>query len=385
MLTTLAIANYRSVRQLVLGLGRLNVITGGNGSGKSNIYRALQLLAEVAQGRVVQSLAREGGLASTLWAGPEQHSRAMKSGLIEVQGTRRKEPVHLRLGFASDEFGYGIDLGLPTPSASIFTRDPHIKRECVWAGELLRPASQLVDRTNSLVRVKGDTAASRAWQVLHSHLSPFDSMMTCSADPRSTPELLALHEHMRHWRFYDHLRTDRDAPARAQIGTFTPALAGDGADLAAAVQTIFEIGEGDAFQSAIADAFDGASITIQEHQTRLELCLQQPGLLRPLTASELSDGTLRYILLAAALLTPRPPPLMVLNEPETSLHPDLLPPLARLIVKASEQTQIIVVTHAARLVAALDGHDHQRFSLVKELGQTAVVDYSPPRWEWVAR
>ena len=56
--------------------------------------------------------------------------------------------------------------------------------------------------------------------------------------------------------------------------------------------------------------------------------MQQHGLLRPLKAAELSDGTLRYLLWIAALLTPRPPGLLVLNEPETSLHPDLLPALA---------------------------------------------------------
>ena len=63
--------------------------------------------------------------------------------------------------------------------------------------------------------------------------------------------------------------------------------------------------------------------------------MRQHGLLRPLKASELSDGTLRYLLLVAALLSPRPPTLMILNEPETSLHPDLLPPLARLIEQAA--------------------------------------------------
>ena len=67
-------------------------------------------------------------------------------------------------------------------------------------------------------------------------------------------------------------------------------------------------------------------------------------------AAELSDGTLRYLLLIAALLSPRPPDLMILNEPETSLHPDLLPPLARLIAQAAQRTQIIVVSHAEPLV-----------------------------------
>src|SRR5882672_4617367 len=99
MLTALAISNYRSLRKLIVPLKALNVITGANGSGKSNLYRALRLLADTAQGRVVPSLAREGGLQSTLWAGPEAISRSMKQGEHPVQGTRRDQPVSLRLGF----------------------------------------------------------------------------------------------------------------------------------------------------------------------------------------------------------------------------------------------------------------------------------------------
>lgn len=71
MLTTLAIANYRSLRNVIIPLQRLNLITGPNGSGNSNVYRALRLLAETAQGGVIPSLAREGGLQSTLWACPQ--------------------------------------------------------------------------------------------------------------------------------------------------------------------------------------------------------------------------------------------------------------------------------------------------------------------------
>ena len=65
-LKTLAIANYRSLRELIVPLAALNVVTGPNGSGKSSVYRALRLLADTAQGRVIPSLAREGGLPSTL-------------------------------------------------------------------------------------------------------------------------------------------------------------------------------------------------------------------------------------------------------------------------------------------------------------------------------
>src|SRR5580704_10308270 len=108
MLTVLAISNYRSLRKLVVPLRALNVVTGANGSGKSNLYRALRLLADTAQGRVIPSLAREGGLQSTLWAGPESISRNVREGDHPVQGTSRKQPMNLRLGFAGDEFGYLI-------------------------------------------------------------------------------------------------------------------------------------------------------------------------------------------------------------------------------------------------------------------------------------
>lgn len=146
MLATLAVANYRSLRDLVVPLDRLNVVTGPNGSGKSSLYRALRLLAETAKGGLVASLAREGGLPSTLWAGPEKITREMKSGAHRVEGGPRKERVHLRLGFASDDFGYAIDLGLPSDGGTAFMLDPAIKRECIWSGQVFRESTKLVDR-----------------------------------------------------------------------------------------------------------------------------------------------------------------------------------------------------------------------------------------------
>ena len=108
-------SGYRSLRDVRLEIGQLTVVTGANGSGKSSLYRALRLLADVAQGRIIQSLALEGGLQSVLWAGPEAFSRAMKAGTQAVQGTVRKNAVSLKLGFSSDDYGFAIDLGLPLP------------------------------------------------------------------------------------------------------------------------------------------------------------------------------------------------------------------------------------------------------------------------------
>jgi predicted ATPase len=141
MLNSLAIGHYRSLLNLTLAPGQLTVITGANGSGKSNLYRGLRLLAETAQGGVINALAREGGLQSTLWAGPEKISGRMRRGEVDIEGGPRKDAVRLRLGFSTEEFGYAIALGLPTPSRSAFALDPEIKRECIWAGPYYRPAS----------------------------------------------------------------------------------------------------------------------------------------------------------------------------------------------------------------------------------------------------
>src|ERR1051325_1053157 len=243
MLQTLAIENYRSLRNTVVPLGRLNIIKGVNCSGKSNLYKALRLLADTAIGGVVSSLAREGGLQSTFWAGPEKLSRAMRTGRVPVQGTSRTAPVRLKLGFSSDDFGYCITMGLPAPSESAFALDPEIKRECIWSGPVYKPDRVLVDRSGPLVRVRTE----KGWQTMAEGLDLFETIFVQIADPNNAPEVLLLRETIRSWRFYDQLRTDVDAPARIpKLGTRTPVLSQDGGDLAAAIQTIIETGDADA-------------------------------------------------------------------------------------------------------------------------------------------
>ena len=386
MLSTLAIAGYRSLRDLVVPTGRITVVTGANGSGKSNLYRALRLIAETARGGVVPALAREGGLQSVLWGGPENPSRGMRSGTAPIEGTTRHGPVALRLGFAGDDFGYAIDLGLPVPGhagPTLFAHDPEVKREAIWSGPFLRAANALVDRRGPLLRVR----EKRAWQVAAQHLDPFESLFTQVA---GAGEVACLRETIRRWRFYDHFRADAGAPARqAMPGSRTAVMHADGRDLPAAWRTIVEIGDAQALDAAVDDAFPGASVSIRVDAGRFTLLFDQHGLLRPLSAAELSDGTLRYLLWIAALLTPRPPPLIVLNEPETSLHPDLLPSLARLIRRAARSTQVWVVSHAPRLIAGLEEDEAcLAVHLEKSFGETRVAGQGmldTPPWHWPER
>ena len=90
MIQTLAISGYRSLRNLVLPLAGLNLVTGADGTGKSSLYRALRLLGDAALNTVVSSLAREGGLPSTLWAGPETIARSVRKGEHPVRELRGK-------------------------------------------------------------------------------------------------------------------------------------------------------------------------------------------------------------------------------------------------------------------------------------------------------
>jgi predicted ATPase len=392
VLGTLAVENYRSLRRLIVPLRQLNVVIGPNGSGKSNLYRALRLLADSARNGAVAALAREGGLPSTLWAGPQTSRHTPREARYPIQGTMRDEPVSLRLGFSGDEFGYAVDFGVPIRSDSAFHLDPEIKRECTWRGPVMRPATLVADRHGGTVHVR---KAGGTWHAARQDLRPFDSMLSEVTDPRYAPDLLFLREQIRSWRFYDHVRTDAQAPARrSQVGTRTPVLSHDGSDLAAALQTIREIGDDAALDKAVDHAFPGSSVEIINEAGRFELTLTQHGLLRPLGSAELSDGTLRYLLWVAALLTPRPPALLVLNEPETSLHPDLFPPLAELIVAAAAHTQIAAVTHSRPFVEALQDCAASTptglhvIELTKESGQTHIVGQETldePSWHWPKR
>lgn len=382
LITRLAVAGYRSLRDLVLELDQFTLITGPNGSGKSSLYRSLRLLSEAAQGRLIGSLAAEGGLSSTLWAGPERFSQGMLRGEVPVQGTVRSSPISLRMGFSSADFGYAIDLGLPEPMHP-FQRDPEIKVEAMWTGELLGRTNLFAERRGQAVSLR--RSEDGGWRSPLNNLLPFDSMVTHCADPVDGLELLLMRERMRNWRFYDNLRTDADAPARRpQVMTYTPVLGSDGADLAAAIATIMAIGDSDAFAEAVDDAFPGAHVMAAGDDYGV-VEMHQPGLLRPLGAKELSDGTLRYLLLTAALLSPRPPEIMILNEPEASLHPSLLEALARLMMRASHRCQIVLVSHSERLIESLRENDVHEIALDKRLGETRIENLDPPRWVWPKR
>jgi predicted ATPase len=348
------VEGYRSIRALRLPLTTVTVVVGPNGCGKTNLYRALRLLSAAAEGTLARSLAEEGGMPSVLWAGPR----------------KKTELKRFIAGVASDDLAYELACGLMPPPQGPFMLDPDVKEETVWVID--RGKRHVVAQRQAGSASLRDAQGNRA-------AFPFDlwngeSFLAQLSEPHRFPLLSALRSLLVRWRFYHHFRTDPDAPVRRpQVGVRTPALAHDGSDLAAALMTVQEIGDRALLHQSVERAFPGARLELSGDQGHFGFRLAMPGLLRPLEAAELSDGTLRYLCLIAALLSPRTPPFLAFNEPETSLHADLLPALAELITNAGKRGQVVVTTHAEQLARSLEkGRGASTVQLIKEDGATVV-------------
>jgi predicted ATPase len=356
MLRDVRIAGYRSLRSIRFPVGRLSVFVGANGVGKTNLYRALELLQASAAGTIAHALAAEGGMESALWAGER---RRHEQARIILRGGFAFSPV------GDNDYAYEVAAGV-VPSwepvegsgqrlpiaAAAFALEPQIKEEALLHHHRGR-AYKLLERHGPAVTAR-DTAGERS--AIATELLASETALGAIGDGVYDPAIAMLRNTMIDWRFYHDLRTDRAAPLRQpSLAVTSPTLASDGNNLAAVFATLTYIREDTIdLDRAIDDAFPGASLVVPPPGRFASFGMRFPDQpKRIFDAAELSDGTLRYLGLAGALLAYRLPAFIALNEPEASLHPDLLEPLARLIVRASERTQIWLVTHSERLAHAI--------------------------------
>ncbi len=332
MLCTLHFRGYRSLRDFRLKLGQVTVVTGENGVGKSNVYQALALMQRLAEGRFAAAVAAGGGLPSLLWAGQR----------------KKDEPLRLRWKIEHTDFQLEMECGMiPTAPGDLtqFRTDPDIKLETLRFGG---------SQGRVMARRKGPAIDLRMpngkMEPLPLPVHATESMLSEVRDGIHYPALMAARETLLAWRFYHHFPADARSPIRQPaIGFWSPVLDGDGGNLAVTLQTLIESRRSEPLDEAVESAFPGCQWSPVDDSGNFQLRLLRPGLKRWLAAAELSDGTLRFFCLCAALLTPKPPPFMVINEPESSLHPDLMPPLADLIASVSVDTQILIVTHSKNL------------------------------------
>jgi predicted ATPase len=354
-LRSLTVRGYRSIRRVFLQLGQVNVIVGPNGCGKSNLYRSLFLLVAAADGRLARTLAQEGGMPSALWAGER------------LKGTSKR--IKIEVGF--DQWAYSLSCGLPMPSGSAFQLDPVVREERL----VFRHGDRRVtvcNRNNGSAQLRNDEGQQVQFPL---SISDSESIMSELREPHRYPELSELREVLLAWRFYHQFRTDAESPLRRpQIGVRTPALNHDGGDLAAALQTILEIGDYPTLHASVASAFPAGRLRIRNSSGGMEVGLEMEPFTRCFQASELSDGTLKYLCLLAGLLSPRPPTLLAINEPDANLHPQLYEPLANLIANAAQHSQLWVTTHSVALAELLEQRANASLiRLEKHKGETVVA------------
>jgi predicted ATPase len=333
----LHVEGYRSLRDVTVEFGAITVVVGPNGSGKTNLYRALRLAHACGEGRIARTVVQEGGMPSIVYAG------------------RRRGEAKVELAVDLDDMSYEVCLateGILAP----FPRDPVIKRERILLPGTGKQRVEMLDRVGATAFVRdGEGYRITFPAAFHSSESVLAQLM----DARQFPELVYVRETLRQMRFHHHFRSDDDAPARQPgLSTRTLAVSDDGSDLAAALVTIAREGEGETLQRCVADAFDGAEVDITEDDSgRLDFALRIGAMTRPLSARELSDGQLHFLFLAAVLLSQRPPVMVVLNEPEASLHDQLLPALSELVAAAASRMQVVLTTHSSSLADSLLKHE----------------------------
>ena len=145
LLRSMSAKNYRSLRSIGMELTGVNVFIGENGVGKSNLYRALQLIQAAVRGTLAQEIAAEGGMASALWSGPRRNEKNFRIKLdVEVLDEER-----------AITFRYRVEAGLRPPvDAAGFAFEPQIKEEELTIETGRRPVT-MMKRAGPAITVRG--------------------------------------------------------------------------------------------------------------------------------------------------------------------------------------------------------------------------------------
>ncbi len=319
----------------------LNVLIGPNASGKSNLIEALSLLA-AAPTRDLQAPIREGGgVRDWLWKGATRLSTATLDVTIEYHG---EQPLRYRLSFTESAARFelkdeAVESERPTPG----NEDPYIFYRYQEGRPVLNVFTQEESRFNRRL-TREDVHAEQ-------------SILSQRRDPDSYPELTYLASRFERMRFYREWNLGRSGPPRLPQQADLPqdSLLEDASNLGFVLSSLLNqppvkrqiLEQLRIFHPSVED------ILATFNSGTVQLFLHEEGLYHPVPATRLSDGSLRFLCLLVVLCNPDPPPVVCIEEPEIGLHPDVIPEVAALLVKASSHSQIFVTTHSDILIDAL--------------------------------
>jgi predicted ATPase len=308
----------------------LNIIIGQNASGKSNLVDVIKLLRSLPQENgLVNFISKSGGIVEWLWKGfPNDLIFEIE---IEVAKMDYRFSYRLELIYVLDRIGIYQET-LSEINAAV----PKNKLE----SKLFR--SQPKELIKNQKNINPD----------YSMFSPKFS----EQDIRTKLAYTSIYSAIITPKIYTDLQTNRNSEIRRHqpSDSLNDFLEEDGSNLALVLNDLQFRGRPKdkivenlkKFNPHITD------YVIQVIGGTVQLFIREEGLEKPISAMRLSDGTLRYLCLLAILCHPEPPPLICIEEPETGLHPDILPTIAELMIEASQRTQLIVTTHSDILVSA---------------------------------
>lgn len=320
-------------------LGPLNVLIGPNGSGKSNFLEALSLL-QAAPDQITRPIRDGGGIQD--WLHKSTATAAPKDARIEALVVYPNHAKHLRYGLAFHETGGRFEIS-----------DEFLENESSDPG---RPQPYFFYRWNGGRPVLNTSALGLGQRTLmRESIKPDQSILAQKRDADLYPELTWVADQYRAMRLYREWTFGRYAAPRLPQKTDLPndKLEQDSSNLGLVINRLrMNVVARKQLIEALRVVYEG----IEDVDVRVDGGTAQVFLIEAngiMPATRLSDGTLRYLSMLAVLCDPTPPPLIVIEEPELGLHPDVLPSLARLLVEASARTQLVVTTHAPALVDAL--------------------------------
>lgn len=335
----LSIKGFRSLRDVTWRPGKLNVIIGPNGSGKSNLLTALELLRSAARGKLADTILRMGGMAPLLWDGQAQE-------LAWVVGL---DPIAQPASSEVARFTYELrlrQLGL--------TSSYRIEKERLASDRL--PASEaLLERTPTHGSILGAHVGSL--EVDDTNFPENEALLSTGSAP-FFPVLGSVRELLSGWSLYHDVRVGTSAPLRqAAVARMERRVAADGQNLIPVLHTLYTGSR--EFKRVVDDAMRVAFSRDYEElvfppaaDQRVQLRVRWRTLRTEQSAADLSDGTIRFLLLLAILANPDPPELIAFDEPETGLHPSMLPIVAEHAAEAAGRTQVIFTTHSPQLLDA---------------------------------
>ncbi len=314
-----------------LPLRPLNVLIGPNGSGKSNFLELLALI-RAAPSRLTAPIKETGGVAEWLWQGQGASVVADLEALVGYPGG----PGDLR---------HGLQISAADDRLLV------VAERVAYNGSDKGPAYQMA---NGVPTLRGEAGHERYLRA--DTLRTDESVLSQVRDKEQYPALFQLQSNYERIRLYRNWTFGTGAAVRRRQATTAASdvLADSGDNLALVLNRIRNSLSRRQLQSALATLIDGATdLHIDIRDGNVQLLLEESAHRPAVPASRLSDGTLRYLYLVAALLQPDPPPLVAIEEPELGLHPDLMHEVAKLLRSASERTQVVVTTHSRELVDAL--------------------------------